>query len=64
MGIMIFHGCLSDQVMEGLIDVACLAVILALTVVLVGTLADKFEGKPFRSVFAWFKRSKSEKDDK
>ena len=64
MGIMIFHGCLSAKVMEGLIDVACLAVILALTVVLVGTLAEKFEVKPFRSVFAWFKRSKSEKDDK
>ena len=64
MGIMIFHGCLSATVMEGLIYVAWFLVILALTVVLVGTLAEKFEGKPFRSVFDWFKRSESEKDDK
>lgn len=64
MGIMIFSDFPCNHVMEGLIEAACLAVILALTVVLVGTLADKFEGKPFRSVFDWFKRSKSEKDDK
>lgn len=44
MGIMIFHGCLSAQVMSDMIDVACFLVILALTVVLVGTLAEKFEG--------------------